>query len=147
MGVSTPRILFGHVLPNISGPVVVQTSISLAFAILSEAALSFLGLGVQPPEPSWGRMLYDAQGFLTTAWWMGVFPGLAILVTVFAFNLLGDGVRDVLDPRQRTLLRNRGKAGRRPATRSAKAATTEAAQATSDAAAHDDDQGLSLIHI
>ena len=113
MGVSTPRILFGHVLPNISGPVVVQTSISLAFAILSEAALSFLGLGVQPPEPSWGRMLYDAQGFLTSAWWMGVFPGLAILVTVFAFNLLGDGVRDVLDPRQRTLLRNRGKS-RRP---------------------------------
>ena len=141
MGVSTPRILFGHVLPNISGPVVVQTSISLAFAILSEAALSFLGLGVQPPEPSWGRMLYDAQGFLTTAWWMGVFPGLAILVTVFAFNLLGDGVRDVLDPRQRTLLRNRGKAGRRPATHTPKTATPEAAQATSDTVAHDDDQG------
>ncbi|MGW5523499.1 dipeptide ABC transporter ATP-binding protein [Gordonia sp. NPDC003950] len=113
MGVGTPRIVFGHVLPNISGPVVVQTSISLAFAILSEAALSFLGLGVQPPEPSWGRMLYDAQGFITSAWWMGVFPGLAILLTVFAFNLIGDGVRDVLDPRQRTLLRNRGKR-RRP---------------------------------
>lgn len=112
MGVRTPRILFGHVLPNISGPVIVQTSISLAFAILSEAALSFLGLGVQPPEPSWGRMLFDAQGFITTAWWMGVFPGLAILLTVFAFNLIGDGVRDVLDPRQRTLLRNRGKAAR-----------------------------------
>ncbi|OPX09383.1 dipeptide ABC transporter ATP-binding protein [Gordonia sp. i37] len=108
MGVSTPRTLFSHVLPNISGPVVVQTSISLAFAILSEAALSFLGLGVQPPEPSWGRMLFDAQGFITSAWWMGVFPGLAILLTVFAFNLIGDGVRDVLDPRQRTLLRNRG---------------------------------------
>ncbi|MDS1115323.1 dipeptide ABC transporter ATP-binding protein [Gordonia westfalica] len=108
MGVSTSRILFDHVLPNISGPVIVQTSISLAFAILSEAALSFLGLGVQPPDPSWGRMLFDAQGFITTAWWMGVFPGLAILFTVFAFNLIGDGVRDVLDPRQRTLLRNRG---------------------------------------
>ena len=108
MGVATPRILLTHVLPNISGPVVVQTSISLAFAVLSEAALSFLGLGVQPPEPSWGRMLYDAQGFITSAWWMGVFPGLAILLTVFAFNLIGDGVRDVLDPRQRTLLRNRG---------------------------------------
>ena len=108
MGVGTSRILFSHVLPNISGPVIVQTSISLAFAILSEAALSFLGLGVQPPDPSWGRMLFDAQGFITTAWWMGVFPGLAILFTVFAFNLIGDGVRDVLDPRQRTLLRNRG---------------------------------------
>ncbi|GAC55563.1 ABC transporter ATP-binding protein/permease [Gordonia amicalis] len=108
MGVRTSRILFSHVLPNISGPVIVQTSISLAFAILSEAALSFLGLGVQPPDPSWGRMLFDAQGFITTAWWMGVFPGLAILFTVFAFNLVGDGVRDVLDPRQRTLLRNRG---------------------------------------
>ncbi|WP_232717461.1 ABC transporter ATP-binding protein/permease [Gordonia metallireducens] len=108
MGVRTSRILFSHVLPNISGPVIVQTSISLAFAILSEAALSFLGLGVQPPDPSWGRMLFDAQGFITTAWWMGVFPGLAILFTVFAFNLIGDGVRDVLDPRQRTLLRNRG---------------------------------------
>lgn len=108
MGVRTPAILMRHVLPSISGPVIVQTSISLAFAILSEAALSFLGLGVQPPDPSWGRMLFDAQGFITTAWWMGVFPGLAILVTVFAFNLIGDGVRDVLDPRQRTLLRNRG---------------------------------------
>ncbi|MEO9329200.1 dipeptide ABC transporter ATP-binding protein [Gordonia aurantiaca] len=107
-GVRTSHILFRHVLPNISGPVIVQTSISLAFAILSEAALSFLGLGVQPPDPSWGRMLFDAQGFITTAWWMGVFPGLAILLTVFAFNLVGDGVRDVLDPRRRTLLRNRG---------------------------------------
>uniref|UniRef100_UPI003D8FB7DA dipeptide ABC transporter ATP-binding protein n=1 Tax=Gordonia sp. B7-2 TaxID=3420932 RepID=UPI003D8FB7DA len=112
MGVPTSRVLIGHLLPNISGPVIVQTSISLAFAILSEAALSFLGLGVQPPDPSWGRMLYDAQGFITTAWWMGVFPGLAILFTVLAFNLIGDGVRDVLDPRQRTLLRNRGKAPR-----------------------------------
>ncbi|MGW6032078.1 dipeptide ABC transporter ATP-binding protein [Gordonia terrae] len=115
MGVRTPAILARHVLPNISGPVIVQTSISLAFAILSEAALSFLGLGVQPPDPSWGRMLFDAQGFITTAWWMGVFPGLAILVTVFAFNLVGDGVRDVLDPRQRTLLRNRGHERRSPA--------------------------------
>ncbi|MGV9478761.1 dipeptide ABC transporter ATP-binding protein [Gordonia aichiensis] len=140
MGVSTPRILFGHVLPNISGPVVVQTSISLAFAILSEAALSFLGLGVQPPEPSWGRMLYDAQGFLTSAWWMGVFPGLAILVTVFAFNLLGDGVRDVLDPRQRTLLRNRGKAGRRPARRPKATSTSAAVQTRSDAPREDPTQ-------
>ncbi len=74
MGVSTSRTLFSHVLPNISGPVVVQTSISLAFAILSEAALSFLGLGVQPPEPSWGRMLFDAQGFITSAGGWGSSP-------------------------------------------------------------------------
>lgn len=109
MGVPGHRILIRHMLPNISGPLTVQTSLSLAFAILSEAALSFLGLGVQPPEPSWGRMLFDAQGFLATAWWMGFFPGLAILLTVLAFNLVGDGVRDVLDPRQRTLMENRRK--------------------------------------
>lgn len=118
MGVRTPSIIGSHVLPNISGPVIVQTSLSLAFAILSEAALSFLGLGVQPPDPSWGRMLFDAQGFLTTAWWMGVFPGLAIFFTVLAFNLVGDGLRDVLDPRQRTILANRRaerRALRRPA--------------------------------
>ena len=123
-GVGTSRILARHVLPNISGPVIVQTSISLAFAILSEAALSFLGLGVQPPDPSWGRMLFDAQGFITDAWWMGVFPGLAILLTVFAFNLVGDGVRDVLDPRQRTLLRNRGHE-RRPTVATTAAARTD----------------------
>ena len=88
---------------------IVQTSLSLAFAILSEAALSFLGLGLQPPEPSWGRMLFDAQGFVHLAWWMSVFPGLAIFVTALAFNLLGDGLRDVLDPKQRTLLDARRK--------------------------------------
>ena len=109
MGVSSGRIVFSHVLPNISGPVIVQTSLSLAFAILTEAALSFLGLGVQPPEPSWGKMLFDAQGFMADAWWMAVFPGLAIFVVVLAFNLLGDGLRDVLDPRQRTIMQNRRK--------------------------------------
>ncbi|MCD1146053.1 ABC transporter permease [Kocuria sp. LUK] len=102
VGASDGLILRRHVLPNIMGPVTVQTSLSLAFAILSEAALSFLGLGVQPPEPSWGRMLYDAQAFVYDAWWMSVFPGLAIFLTVLAFNLVGDGMRDVLDPRQRT---------------------------------------------
>lgn len=109
MGVSSGRIVMSHVLPNISGPVIVQTSLSLAFAILTEAALSFLGLGVQPPEPSWGKMLFDAQGFMADAWWMAVFPGLAIFVVVLAFNLLGDGLRDVLDPRQRTTMQNRRK--------------------------------------
>jgi peptide/nickel transport system permease protein len=107
MGTPSTYILRRHVLPGVSGPVIVQTSLSVAFAILSEAALSFLGLGVQPPEPSWGRMLFDAQGFLGLAWWMSVFPGLAIFVSVLAFNLIGDGIRDVLDPRQRTLLQAR----------------------------------------
>jgi peptide/nickel transport system permease protein len=106
IGAGPLRIIRTHVLPNVAAPVIVQTSLSLAFAILSEAALSFLGLGVQPPQPSWGRMLFDGKGF-TDAWWMSVFPGLAIFVTVLAFNLLGDGLRDVLDPRQRSAIESR----------------------------------------
>jgi peptide/nickel transport system permease protein len=109
MGTGSPYILVRHVLPNVAGPLLVQTSLSLAFAILSEAALSFLGLGIQPPEPSLGRMIFDSQGFVTLAWWMAVFPGAAIFVIVLAFNLLGDGLRDVLDPRQRTMLEARRK--------------------------------------
>ena len=109
MGTPARTILGRHVLPNITGPLIVQTSLSLAFAILSEAALSFLGLGIQPPAPSWGGMLFNAQGFLGQAWWMSVFPGAAIFVTVLAFNLLGDGLRDVLDPTQRTLIEARRK--------------------------------------
>ncbi|UUO03584.1 ABC transporter permease [Mycolicibacterium novocastrense] len=109
MGTGHLYILGRHILPNIAGPLVVQTSLSLAFAILSEAALSFLGLGIQPPQPSLGRMIFDSQGFVTMAWWMAVFPGAAIFVTVLAFNLLGDGLRDVLDPRQRTLAETRRK--------------------------------------
>ncbi|MDT5132652.1 MAG: peptide/nickel transport system permease protein [Mycobacterium sp.] len=109
MGTGHLYILGRHMLPNIAGPVIVQTSLSLAFAILSEAALSFLGLGIQPPQPSWGRMLFDAQGFVQRAWWMSVFPGAAIFVTVLAFNLLGDGLRDILDPKQRTLIEARRK--------------------------------------
>jgi peptide/nickel transport system permease protein len=101
-GASDARIMRRHVLPNIAAPLIVQTSLSLAFAILSEAALSFLGLGVQPPEPSWGRMLYEGRGFVQDAWWMGLFPGLAIFLVVLAFNIVGDGLRDVLDPRQLT---------------------------------------------
>ncbi|MCW2649612.1 MAG: ABC-type dipeptide/oligopeptide/nickel transport system, permease component [Mycobacterium sp.] len=109
MGTGHLYILGRHMLPNIAGPVIVQTSLSLAFAILSEAALSFLGLGIQPPQPSWGRMLFDAQGFVQRAWWMSVFPGAAIFVTVLVFNLLGDGLRDILDPKQRTLIEARRK--------------------------------------
>jgi peptide/nickel transport system permease protein len=103
MGTGDLYILTRHILPNIAGPLIVQTSLSLAFAILSEAALSFLGLGIQPPQPSLGRMIFDSQGFVTMAWWMAVFPGAAIFVAVLAFNLLGDGLRDVLDPKQRTM--------------------------------------------
>lgn len=109
MGAGDLYILRRHILPNISGPLIVQTSLSLAFAILSEAALSFLGLGIQPPEPSLGRMIFDSQGFVTMAWWMAVFPGAAIFVIVLAFNLFGDGLRDVLDPKQRTMIEARGK--------------------------------------
>lgn len=95
------RIMAVHVLPNSLGPIIVQTSLSLAFAILAEAALSFFGLGTQPPDPSWGRMLAEGRSFLHQAPWMGIFPGLAIMVSVLGFNLLGDGLRDVLDPRFR----------------------------------------------
>jgi peptide/nickel transport system permease protein len=108
MGTGHLYILGRHILPNIAGPLIVQTSLSLAFAILSEAALSFLGLGIQPPEPSLGRMIFDSQGFVTLAWWMAVFPGAAIFVIVLAFNLAGDGLRDVLDPKQRTMIEARG---------------------------------------
>jgi peptide/nickel transport system permease protein len=109
MGTGHLYILRRHIVPNIAGPLIVQTSLSLAFAILSEAALSFLGLGIQPPQPSLGRMIFDSQGFVTLAWWMAVFPGAAIFVIVLAFNLFGDGLRDVLDPKQRTTIEARRK--------------------------------------
>jgi peptide/nickel transport system permease protein len=101
LGTRPLRIMVFHVLPNAAGPILVQTSLSLAFAILAEAALSFFGLGTQPPDPSWGRMLSEGRAYLGQAPWMGIFPGLAIMVAVLGFNLLGDGLRDVLDPRWR----------------------------------------------
>lgn len=101
LGQGSARVMFAHVLPNAMGPIIVQTSLSLAFAILAEAALSFFGLGTQPPDPSWGRMLSEGRAFLRQAPWMGIFPGLAIMISVLGFNLLGDGLRDVLDPRYR----------------------------------------------
>jgi peptide/nickel transport system permease protein len=107
MGTGHLYVLGRHIIPNIAGPLVVQTSLSLAFAILSEAALSFLGLGIQPPAPSLGRMIFDSQGFVTLAWWMAVFPGAAIFIIVLAFNLVGDGLRDILDPKQRTMIEAR----------------------------------------
>lgn len=97
VGASPFRTIITHLLPNIAAPLIVQTSVSLAFAILNEAALSFLGLGAQPPTPTWGRMLFDAKGFLDQAWWMAVFPGATVFLTVLAFNLLGDNLRDALD--------------------------------------------------
>lgn len=109
LGASDLRIIARHILPNILAPIIVQTSLSLAFAILSEAALSFLGLGVQPPDPAWGRMLAEGRNFIRQAPWMGIFPGVAILVTVMAFNFVGDGMRDALDPQQRSVIESRGK--------------------------------------
>jgi peptide/nickel transport system permease protein len=95
------RIAISHILPNILPALLVQATLSIAAAIIAEAALSFLGLGQQPPAPSWGSMLNAAQRFLTQAPWMAIWPGLAIFLVVLSLNLLGDGLRDALDPRQR----------------------------------------------
>ncbi|WP_420596623.1 nickel transporter permease [Deinococcus sp.] len=99
LGAKDSRLIVRHLLPNISGALIVQTSLAVANAILAESSLSFLGLGVQPPTPSWGSMLNAARGYLADAPWMAVFPGLAIFLAVLAFNLLGDGLREALDPR------------------------------------------------
>ncbi len=93
------RIMFSEVLPNCTAPLIVQASLGISAAILDAAALGFLGLGAQPPSPEWGTMLADAREFVLRAWWVVTFPGLAILITVLAFNLLGDGLRDALDPK------------------------------------------------
>ncbi len=101
IGAGHVRILSRHIFPNATAPLIVEISLSLAFAILAEAALSFFGLGTQPPDPSWGRMLSEGRAFFRQSAWMGVFPGLAIMITVMGFNFLGDGLRDVLDPRMK----------------------------------------------
>src|SRR5947207_8457729 len=95
------RIALRHILPNIVPPLIVQATLAIAAAIIAEASLSFLGLGQQPPEPSWGSMLNTARNYVDQAPWMAVWPGLAIFALVLAFNLVGDGLRDALDPRQR----------------------------------------------
>jgi peptide/nickel transport system permease protein len=99
VGNSHRRIMFRHILPNVLAPILVQATLAIAAAIIAEAALSFLGLGQQPPSPSWGSMLNTATHFLSQAPWMAVWPGLAIFSLVLSFNLLGDGLRDALDPR------------------------------------------------
>ena len=99
IGASDFRIIFRHVLPNAMSPVLVSATLGVAGAILTESALSFLGIGVQPPTPSWGNILTSGKDYIEFAWWLSLFPGLAILVTVLSYNLLGEGIRDALDPR------------------------------------------------
>lgn len=101
IGASPLRLVALHVLPNVASPIIVRTSIGMGFTILTAAALGFLGLGPPPPAPEWGRTIAEAREFLPDAWWYAAAPGLAIFLTVMGFNLLGDGLRDVLDPRIR----------------------------------------------
>jgi peptide/nickel transport system permease protein len=101
LGVKDGRIIFRHILPNALAPVFVTATLDVATAVLVEAGLSFLGFGVQPPAPSWGNILTEGRTYIFDAWWLTVFPGLAILITVLSFNLVGEGLRDALDPRLR----------------------------------------------
>jgi peptide/nickel transport system permease protein len=101
LGVPPWRIIVTHVLPNVMSPIIVRTSIGMGFTILTASALGFLGLGAPPPTPEWGRMISESREFLPEAWWYALAPGLAIFLVVMGFNLLGDGLRDVLDPRIR----------------------------------------------
>lgn len=105
LGASTTRIVFKHILPNIAGPLIVQATFTASAAILWEAALSFLGLGAQPPTPSWGLMLYEAKDYMRTAPHAMIFPGLAIFTVVISFNIVGEALRDMIDPRFRKLMR------------------------------------------
>jgi peptide/nickel transport system permease protein len=102
LGATNARIIGRHVLPNAVGPIVVGATLAVGNAIILESSLSFLGLGVQPPTPTWGNMLMDAQATMATQPWLSIFPGLAILVVVLAVNFLGDGLQDALDPRAET---------------------------------------------
>jgi peptide/nickel transport system permease protein len=99
IGVSDRRLIFGHILPNALSPVFVAATFGVAGAILTESSLSFLGLGVQPPDPSWGNILTSGKDNIEVAWWLSLYPGLAILITVLSYNLVGEGLRDALDPR------------------------------------------------
>jgi peptide/nickel transport system permease protein len=101
IGVPNHRIIARHIMPNVVAPLIVAATLGVGAAILSAAALSFLGLGSQPPTPEWGRMLSEGRQFLSSAWWISTFPGFAIMLTVLAINMIGDGLRDTLDPRLR----------------------------------------------
>jgi len=100
VGVTDSRIMWRHILPNAAAPIIVQATVSVSYAILAEAGLSFLGLGVQSSTPTWGLILADSRSFISRAWWLGVFPGLFIMVTVLSINFLGDALRDLLDVRE-----------------------------------------------
>lgn len=99
LGLGRPAVLVRHILPNVVSPVIVQTAVCLSYGILIESALSYLGVGVQPPTPSWGAILNEGKEFLALAPWVSIFPGAAIMLSVLAFNIVGDGLRDALDPR------------------------------------------------
>ncbi|MGL4811018.1 MAG: ABC transporter permease [Beijerinckiaceae bacterium] len=101
IGAGPGRILFRHILPNILTPVIIKMSLDMGFAILTVASLGFIGIGVKPPTPEWGSLLSIARNYMPDFWWLAIFPGLAIFVAVFGFNLLGDGLRDVFDPQAR----------------------------------------------
>ncbi len=101
LGAGNLRILFKHILPMALSPVIVQATLSMGGIILTAAGLGFLGFGAQPPTPEWGVMVSDGRNFMPHGWWVSTFPGLAIMITVLGFNLLGDGIRDILDPRMR----------------------------------------------
>ena len=102
VGVSDIRIMWRHILPNAAAPIIVQATVSISYAILGEASLSFLGLGVDASTPTWGLILADGRSFISRAWWLGIFPGLAIMLTVLSINFIGDTLRDFLDVREST---------------------------------------------
>jgi peptide/nickel transport system permease protein len=99
VGASNWRIIFSHILPNSLGPVIVYGTLEMPAAILWSASLSFLGVGAQPPTPEWGAMIADGRAFISYAWWISTFPGIAIMIVALGFNFVGDGLRDALDPR------------------------------------------------
>jgi peptide/nickel transport system permease protein len=101
LGVSTPRLIGRHILPNSVAPIIIQGTIDVGFAVLATSSLSFIGLGAQPPSPEWGTMITDSRTYFRVAWWYFTFPGIALMLTVVGFNLLGDGLRDYFDPRTR----------------------------------------------
>jgi peptide/nickel transport system permease protein len=101
VGASTPRLIFHHILPNSLAPVLVSATFGVASSILIESSLSFLGFGVQPPTPSWGEILSQSRDFMDIAWWLAFFPGLAIFISITSYNLVGEGLRDAIDPRMK----------------------------------------------